>query len=106
MVEFLLLINDRKRGARAFQDKPDLQEIVARLCSSCGVEVKEIKLLFGSYHVFLSCEANDERSIAQLVRAWKAKEDVEIEVLLVFSRDEYLRLLKTPKSVPETAKFS
>jgi uncharacterized protein with GYD domain len=102
MIEFLLLVNYRKEGARAIQERPDLQETTGQLCRSCGVELKEFKLILGSYHVLLCCETNDTRSISRLVRTWKAKEEVEIEVLLVFPRDEYLRLLSAPQSVPET----
>jgi uncharacterized protein with GYD domain len=57
----------------------------------------------GSYHISLTCETDDTHAISQLVKTWKAKEEVEIEVLLVFPRDEYLRLLKAPELVPETA---
>jgi uncharacterized protein with GYD domain len=102
MIEFLLLVNYRKEGARAIQDRPDLRESAAHLCTSCGVELKEFKLILGSYHVFLCCETGDTGSISRLVRTWKAKEEVEIEVLLAFPRDEYLRLLSAPQSVPET----
>ena len=102
-MEFLLLINYRKEGARAIQERPDLQEVTGRLCKSCGVEMKEFKLVLGSFHVFLCCETDDTRSISRLIRIWKARDDVEIEVLLVFPREEYLRLLTAPHSVPQTA---
>lgn len=102
-MEFLLLVNYRKEGARAIQERPDLHEVTGRLCGSCGVEMKEFKLVLGSFHVFLCCETDDTRSISRLIRVWKSREDVEIEVLLAFPREEYLRLLTAPHSVPQTA---
>jgi uncharacterized protein with GYD domain len=71
----------------------DPRETDEVLCRSFGVELKEIMLTFGAFHLLVFCESPDTQSIAKLVRAWEKREDVEIQTLIVYSRDEYLRLL-------------
>jgi uncharacterized protein with GYD domain len=97
-LEFSILVKYRS-GARAFERTPDPYKVAEGLCRSCGVELKEVKLTFGSVHLMLFCEAPEVQRISKLVGFWEDREDVQIQVLMVLSRDEYLRLLSyTPSA--------
>lgn len=92
MIEFTLLVKYHG-GARAFLGMPDPRETAEALCRSCGVELKEIKLTFGPVHLLVFGESSGTQLIFELVRNWEKREDVAIQILIVHSRDEYLRLL-------------
>lgn len=91
--EFIILLSFRDKGARYIVENPGLQHDVQQICESLSVDLKAIKLLFGPYQALLVCQALDYPVVPELLRSIKALGDMDAEVLLVFSPDEYSQLL-------------
>jgi uncharacterized protein with GYD domain len=104
MTEFLVLLAHRKTGPFGVSQKPIDRELALRWCASCKVELKDFKLLFGSYQAMLVCEAPRFPTMAQLVRsAGLAK--YRAEILLTFSEKDYQRILTSMQPLRPPIKY-
>ena len=92
MTEFIVLLAHTKTGAFGFPQKPIDRELALKWCASCKVELKDFKLLVGSYQAMLVCEAPRFPTMGQLARS-AGLSKYRAEILLTFSQKDYQRVL-------------
>ena len=93
MPEFVVLLDHETRGALVIEQDPALRQMAGEWCASSGVQLKQFKLLFGSYQAMMVCEAPTYQTISELARSAKALGDFRVNILLSFREEEYRSLL-------------
>lgn len=104
MTEFIVLLAHKKSGSFGVPQKPIDRELAIRWCSSCKVQLKDFKLLFGSYQAMLVCEAPRFPTMAQLARS-AGLTKYRAEILLSFSEKDYQRVLTSMQPLRPPIKY-
>lgn len=104
MTEFIVLLAHKTNGVQPAQHKPATRELARKWCSSCKIELKQFKMLVGSYQAMMVCEAARFPTMAQFARS-TALGDYRAEILLSFSEKDYRRVLTAMQPVRPPVKY-
>ncbi len=95
MSTYIMLINYTDQGIRNIKSSPKRADAARFLAKSCGAELKDLYLTFGTYDLVAMVEASDDAAVAKFSMALDSIGNVRSVTMKAFGEQEYRDIIET-----------
>ncbi len=95
MSTYIMLMNYTDQGVRNIKSSPKRADAARFLAKSCGAELKDLYLTFGTYDLVAMVEASEDEAVAKFSLALDSIGNVRSFTMKAFSEQDYRNIIET-----------